>query len=270
MSWAPEQVMPLGDHLDELRGRLIRVIVVLVLAVVVGLVFQARLKGLVALPMRSAVAMTDPMTLERLGIDPDPARFRLVVLSLVESPIETFKIALLFALVICFPWLVYQIWGFVAPALHPRERRAALMTLPAAVLFFYLGIALGYVYGLPWFFRWLIEFTAMEDGIRFELRQSFYHSTFITMTLCFGLVMDLPWLVLALVRAGVVTPAGLAQHRRVAWLVGIVLAALFTPPDPISQLMMFLLMVTLWESGILAARLLHRSPAVVRPPQESA
>ncbi len=257
----PDQVMPLGDHLDELRGRLIRVILVLVVAVVAGLVFQVRLKGLVALPMQQAVAMTDPTTLEQLGIDPDPARFRLVVLSLVESPIETFKIALLFAVVVCFPWLVYQLWGFVAPALHPHERRAALMTLPAAVLFFYLGIALGFVYGLPWFFRWLIEFTALDDGIRFELRQSFYHSTFITMTLGFGLVMDLPWLVLALVRTGVVTPQALARQRRLAWLVAIIMAAVLTPPDPISQLMMFLLMVILWESGILAARLLGRPAA---------
>ena len=268
MSGGSQPVMPLGDHLDELRGRLIRVIIVLVLAVLVGLVFQARLKGLVALPMRQAVAMTDPVTLELIGIDPDPARFRLVVLSLIESPIETFKIALLFAVVISFPWLLFQTWGFVAPALDPRERRAALMTLPAAVLFFYLGIALGYLYGLPWFFRWLIEFTAMDHGIRFELRQSFYHSTFITMTLCFGLVMDLPWLVLALVRAGVVTPATLARRRRLAWMVAIVLAAVLTPPDPISQLMMFLLMVTLWESGILAARLLHRSPVADPAPEE--
>ncbi|MFW5752681.1 MAG: twin-arginine translocase subunit TatC [Planctomycetota bacterium] len=252
-----DRAMPLGDHLDELRARMIRVLLLMVVMVVVCLVFQAQIKDLVELPLRRALTMVDPLTLRRVGLALEPGEALLKLMSLIEAPIQAFKLALLFAFAGAFPYLLYQLWSFIAPGLHRPERRVAFLMLPAAVLFFYAGAALGYRYGLPYLFKFLIEFNAIERA-ELELRQSYYHSLFTMMTLAFGLVMDLPWLILVLVKAKVMTPAQIAARRRMLLLIGILLAAVFTPPDPFSQLMLFGIMIVMFESGLLAARLVYR------------
>ena len=252
-----DRPMVLGDHLEELRTRLIKVAAVVVLGVLLGFAFHPQLKALVEMPLRKAVSMVDSETIARLKIETDPNKALLKVQSLAEPAINAVKISFFAAIVIAFPILVYQIWQFVIPGLQRKERRAGFLLMPAAVVFFYGGVVFGFFIGLPYFYKWLMEFAA-ADLVEVDLRQSYYHSFFIMMTVCFGAVMDIPWLVMVLVRARVVTPAQLASKRKIIILVSAVLAAVLSPPDPFSQLMLGVMMICLFEIGLIASRILYR------------
>jgi len=269
--------MPLGEHLHELRRRLLLVLAVLMVAMIVGFAFQSRLKVLVGQPLRMALSWLEPETAKRLGLTLDPDTPMLVVLSLPESAINAVKVSLLAAFMIAFPTLIHQLWAFIRPGLRRQERNAGFLMLPAAVLFFYGGVAFGYAVGLPYCYFWLMEWTAHDSTVVFQLRQSYYYNFFIMMTVCFGLIMDIPWVILVLVRVGVVTPAQIASQRKVLLFGGAVFAALMTPPDPVSQIAVLLLMWGLFESGLLLSRVLFRqrakravADAEPEPPQEDA
>jgi len=248
--------MVLGDHLDELRRRLIWVVILVGAGMIVAFMFQAQLKELVQQPLLAAMAMADEEALEELGL---LGKDRLLTtLSLAESPINAMRLSMMAAITIAFPLLIYQLWAFVRPGLRNNERKAGFLLLPAAVLFFYGGVLFGFFIGLPYFYLWLIEWTANDPTARMDLRQSEYYSFFILLTIAFGFVMDIPWLILVLVRARVVTPEQLGRHRRAVVVGCAVLGALLSPPDPISQIALGGMMYLLFEGGVLASRVLYR------------
>ena len=257
-----DRPMALGDHLEELRTRLIRVVVVLGLGVIIGMIFQVEIKWLFEQPLRRAVELSDPEAVKRIGLPTDPAAPIFKLFHMAESALNAVKVSFCMALAIAFPVLIHQAWGFITPGLKRNEKAVGFLFVPAAVLFFYAGILFGYFLGLPFLYKLLIEWTANENAI-LDLRQSYYLSFFFTMTFVFGLVMDIPWLIMVLVRMRVLTPAQIAGKRRYILLVGTVLAAVATPPDPISQLTLLALMVVLFEGGLAASRLLYKVPELV-------
>ena len=184
----------------------------------------------------------------------------LITKSLAESAITGFTIAVFTAIAAAFPFLIYQLWGFVVPALHARERVAGFWMLPAAVLFFYGGIAFGYVVGLPYFYSWLLSWTASDPTVQGQLlQQGAYFGFFVLMTVCFGLVMDIPWVVIVLSRLRLVPPGWFAKHRKILLMVAVVVAAVISPPDPYSQLMLIAMMVILFEVGLFVARMMYNA-----------
>ncbi|MDA3961111.1 MAG: twin-arginine translocase subunit TatC [Planctomycetota bacterium] len=251
--------MALGDHLEELRRRLIVVIIALGLTVVLGMIFQVQLKALVEVPLRHAIALSSDEAIAKLQMTRDPEMPVLRLDSLAESPMNAVKLSFYLALALGFPVLIFQLWAFIAPGLRREERKAGFLFIPAAVLFFYGGVVFGFMLGLPFLFRLLIEWTANENAV-LDLRQSYYFSFFGMMTLAFGFVMDIPWLVMVLVKTRVVTPDQVAGSRRFVVLISAVLAAVLTPPDPISQVVMLALMLILFEAGLLGSRMLYRRP----------
>lgn len=254
--------MSLGDHLEELRDRLLKVVAVLFVGVVVGMIFQVELKIFIEQPLRRAIGLADPESVARIGLqtDPDKPIFRLD--HLAESAINAVKVSFFAALTLAFPVLIYQLWAFVRPALKRNEASAGFLFVPLAVIFFYAGVVFGYTLGLPFLYKLLIEWTANENAI-LDLRQTYYLSFFVMMTLAFGFIMDIPWLVMVLVRMRVMTPDQIAAKRRMIVLIGAIVAAVATPPDPVSQLAMFGLVVVLFEGGLLASRFLYRAPEQV-------
>ena len=226
---------PLIAHLLELRTRLLRGVVGLVLVLLCLLPFANKLYALLAQPL----------------LDKLPKGGQLIATQVASPFFAPMKLAFFVALVVAMPWLLYQAWAFVAPGLYRREKRLALPLLSSALLLFYAGCAFAYFLVLPMVFGFLARVT--PDGVAMMTDISSYLDFVLVLFLAFGLAFELPVAMVILVLLGWVTPAQLREGRGYA-VVGIfVIAAIVTPPDVISQLMLAIPMCLLYEAGILAA-----------------
>lgn len=234
---------PLIAHLLELRMRLMRGIMGLGLILVVLLPFSNKLYGYLAKPLLAKL----------------PAGGQLIATQVASPFFAPMKLAFFVALLVSMPWLLYQLWAFVAPGLYQREKRLALPLLSSALTLFYTGCAFAYYLVLPMVFGFLSKVT--PDGVAMMTDITAYLDFVLVLFLAFGLAFELPVALVILALLGWVTPAQLREGRGYA-VVGIfILAAVLTPPDVISQLMMAIPMCLLYEAGILAA------VAVTKPPK---
>ena len=226
---------PLIAHLLELRTRLLRGVVGLVLVLLCLLPFANKLYALLAQPL----------------LDKLPKGGQLIATQVASPFFAPMKLAFFVALVVAMPWLLYQAWAFVAPGLYRREKRLALPLLSSALLLFYAGCAFAYFLVLPMVFGFLARVT--PDGVAMMTDICSYLDVVLVLFLAFGLAFELPVALVILVLLGWVTPAQLREGRGYA-VVGIfVIAAIVTPPDVMSQLMLAIPMCLLYEAGILAA-----------------
>lgn len=233
----------LVDHLIELRGRLVRALVGLGVILVALLPFSRWLYTQVAEPLISQLPNGQSM----IAINPAGAFF---------APLKlTFFVAVFAAA----PWLLYQLWAFVAPGLYAREKRLAVPILASSVLLFYIGCAFAYFLVLPAVFHFLTTFR--PDVIAITPDANAYLDFVLAIFFAFGASFELPVAMVILTLLGWVSPAQFKEGRGYA-IVGIfVLAAVLTPPDVVSQLMLALPMCLLYELGIHAARWLVRAPS---------
>ncbi len=253
--------MGLGDHLDELRKCLVWVVIAFTIAFFVGFIFHAELKELMVQPLLTAISMCSDEMLEQVNINrPTDGRSNVLFpLGLQEATMSSMRVSMYAAFAFIVPFITFQLWKFVSPALRGEERHLGFLFIPTAVLFFYSGVVLGYMFGIPTLFYWLISWAGNDPTINLQqgFAQSQYFSFFFTMTIAFGLLLDIPWLILVLIRVGLVTAKQIAAKRRIIIAIAIVLAAILTPPDIFTQLIMFALIMSLFESGLLAARILY-------------
>lgn len=258
--WLPAEIdlpMSLGGHLGELRRRIIPPVLVLALGFILGFIFHDQLKLAMVRPLQRAIAIVGPEVAARLHLPTDGTARLFMVTDLGESAVNAATIAIYTAIALVIPVLLWELWRFVAVALRPAEQRLAFLFLPAAVLCFYGGMVLGYFVGLPWFYAWLIQFADSDPTVFIQLRQSDYIDSFFNWTVAFGLIMDIPWAVMVLVRTGLVNPGQLARVRRWVILANVVLAAMLTPGSDLASLLaLFLPMQALFEIGLLASRFL--------------
>ena len=230
------------DHLVELRSRLLRAVAGLLLVFVALLPFANRLYAWLARPL-----------LEKL-----PAGGQLIAVEVASPFFAPIKLAFFVAVVVAMPWLLYQLWAFVAPGLYQRERRLAMPLLASALVLFYAGCAFAYFLVLPAVFGFLASVT--PAGVAMMTDINAYLDFVLVIFLAFGASFELPVALVILVLLGWVTPKQLREWRGYA-IVGIfVVAAVITPPDVISQLLLAIPMVVLYEAGILAAAALARKP----------
>ena len=233
---------PLIAHLLELRSRLLRGAAGLLLVLLALLPFANTLYAWLAQPL-----------LEKL-----PAGGQLIATEVASPFFAPLKLSFFVAMVLAMPWLLYQAWAFVAPGLYRREKRLALPLLSSALLLFYAGCAFAFFLVLPAVFGFMAKVT--PDGVAMMTDINAYLDFVLVLFLAFGLAFELPVAMLVLVLLGWVTPAQLREARGYA-IVGIfVVAAIVTPPDVISQLMLAIPMCLLYEAGILAAAMLARRP----------
>jgi sec-independent protein translocase protein TatC len=241
---APDAIGESGliGHLIELRSRLLRGIVGLVVVVAALLPFTSTLYTWLATPLISRLPAGQLM----IAMNPAGAFFAPVKL--------TFFVALFAAA----PWLLYQAWAFIAPGLYKREKKLALPLLASAVALFYAGCAFAYFLVLPMVFNFLLRFKPDIVAITPDINA--YLDFVLVIFLAFGASFELPVALVILVLLGWVTPAQLREWRGYA-VVGIfVVAAVITPPDVVSQLMLAVPMMLLYEAGILASRAVAPNP----------
>lgn len=250
----PEQVrMPFGEHLDELRRRLLRAVIANLALFVLGfLVFPSQLAGLFLRPYAVAV---------RWALDRKPELQldqRLMVMSPIEEVMWRMKIALIAALLIGLPYLLYELWMFIGAGLYPKERRAVTKYLPFSLLLSAAGIAFGYFYLIPFVLEQLF---LMSDPARFVqgYRLDYYFSFFLMLTFALAVVFQLPIILLGLNAVGLVQAATLRKYRKHFILIAFIVCAVLTPPDPFSQTALALPTILLYELGILLIALRERS-----------
>ena len=228
------------EHLLELRVRLMRSVVAIVVVLIALMPFVRTLYDRIALPLVSSLPAGQ--VAKMIASEPTSGFF---------API---KLAFCAAVFVCAPWLLYQVWGFVAPGLYRREKRLAIPLLASAVLLFYAGCLFAYFVVLPSVFHALTMFT--PEVVTIAPDPGKYLDFVLVLFLAFGACFELPVALVILVQLGWVTPAQLREWRGYA-VVGIfVIAALITPPDAISMLLLAVPMCLLYEAGILASRLL--------------
>jgi sec-independent protein translocase protein TatC len=190
---------------------------------------------------------------------------RMIFTALHEGFFTQIKVGFFTAICVTFPILSIQIWKFVAPGLYQNEKKAFMPFLIATPVLFMAGAAMVYYIVTPMAWNFFISFEmGGSDGalpIELEPRISEYLSLMMRLIFAFGLAFELPVVLLLLARAGLVTPEGLAEKRKVAIVVSFVAAALLTPPDVISQLLLAIPIILLYEVSIIGARL-------VTPPHE--
>jgi len=229
-------------HLIELRSRLLRAIVGLAIMLAVLLPFANRLYTWLSKPL----------------IDKLPAGAQLIAVEVASPFFAPLKLVFFVALIVAMPWLLYQLWAFVAPGLYKREKRLAFPLLGSALVLFYAGCAFAYFVVLPAVFSFLTRVT--PPGVAMMTDINAYLNFVLVIFLAFGASFELPVALVILVLLGWITPAQLRESRGYA-VVGIfVLAAVITPPDVISQLLLAIPMCLLYEAGILAASLVSRKP----------
>ncbi len=243
---------PLIEHLVELRRRLIWAVVAFFLAFILCFAYAKELFNFLVVPFKWAVSWA--------GLD--HRRVELIYTAPQEFFFTQIKVAMFGGVMLAFPVIASQIYKFVAPGLYKNERAAFLPFLIASPLLFLTGAALVYFFFTPmvmWFFL------SMEQGgpgtdvaIQLLPKVSEYLGLIMTLIFSFGLVFQLPVVTSLLVRAGLLTSQALVEKRKYAIVIAFIVAAVLTPPDPVSQIGLAIPAIILYEVSIWLARAIER------------
>lgn len=244
--------MPFFDHLEELRWRIVWSLLALVAGTGIGFWGAVRY---------------DLFSLLKRPIDPYINGTELLALSVSAPFMITFRMALTVGVVLAAPIIVYQVWSFLAPALTKHERRTIIPALYLGAVLFSIGIALAYIYVLPMTLSFLGGF--QTPSLRWALTADFYFGFVIKLLVAFGVMFELPVVVLILATLGLVTSKFLASKRRYAIAAMAVIAALITPGDAITATVFMMgPLILLYELSIVLAKLVERSRARVASADE--
>jgi sec-independent protein translocase protein TatC len=240
-----DQELSFIEHLVELRSRLLKACAAVIVILLLLLPFARKLYAMLAEPLTAVLPEGSSM----IAID-------------VASPFLTpFKLALLLALILAIPFVLYQLWAFVAPALYREEKRLARPLLYTSVLLFYAGCAFAYFVVFPLVFGF---FTSVAPvGVTVMTDISKYLDFVITLFLAFGIAFEVPIATIILVATGMVSIDQLKKARAYVLVGAFAMGMLLTPPDVISQTLLALPMWVLFEVGLLMSRILlpHRQKA---------
>ncbi|MBT8062877.1 MAG: twin-arginine translocase subunit TatC [Xanthomonadales bacterium] len=233
-----DRELPFLEHLVELRSRLIKACLSVLVVLVCLLPFARKLYEAVAAPLMARL----PEGTSMIAID-------------VASPFLTpFKLSLLISIMVAIPYILYQVWAFVAPALFKHEKRLARPLLFSSIVLFYLGCAFAYFAVFPLVFGFLAGVT--PEGVAMMTDISKYLDFVTTLFLAFGITFEVPIATIILVATGLTTPEKLSQYRPYVIVGAFALGMLLTPPDVISQTLLAIPMWLLFELGILFSRIL--------------
>ncbi len=230
--------MPLGDHLEELRARIIRSLIVIAAFFVLSWIFREFLLSVLMGPHLRTAAGTQ--------ISPS-LKYR----DYMEPVAAQLKISLVVSTVVAAPFLLYQIWAFIAPGLYRNERSFFIRLLGVSILCFVSGAVFGYFLFIPLALRFLLSLAPPTTEPMLMI--SSYISLFMALTLALGIVFQTPLVIYYLVKWNIVSAEKFKQNRKNAILTAFILSAFFTPPDPATQVMMAVPVIALYELGLLVA-----------------
>lgn len=252
MATEPQQEETFISHLVELRDRLIKALVVVLILFGVCFYFSADLMRFLSLPLYDALpAGSRPIFTDQAG-----AFFTLT------------KVSFLTAVLISMPWILYQAWAFVAPGLYEHERKFAMPLIVSSVFFLVLGISFAYVFVLPAAYKFFVMLSTPTGADILQDLQKYWDFT-LAIFFGFGLTFEVPVVQMLLVKAGVVSAEQLRSARRYVAVGAFVVAAVLTPPDVLSQFMLAIPLILLYELGIYMAQFIKvrsRNPDAEQEP----
>ena len=235
--------MSFWDHLDELRGVLIRSAIAIVAVSLVAMCFKTFMfEKVVLAPVKDSFCIYRWLGIT-LGME-------LINIEVTAQFFIHLKVSLIAGLVICFPYIIYEIWKFIAPALYRREKAAVKKAFLMSSGLFYTGVLVGYFFVLPVCLNFFMGYTVSND-VQNTISLNSYISLFSSMVILIGIVFEFPTIIAVLSHIGIVTKAMLKKYRKHALVIMMILSAIITPSDPVSMIVLAAPLYLLYEISIL-------------------
>jgi len=247
----PAQEQSFLSHLIELRTRLVRSAIAILVVFLALSPFMKEIFDLLSEPMMAAL----------------PTGSKLLATGVITPFMVPLKVTLFSAFIIALPYVLWQVWAFVAPGLYRHEKKLAAPLIFSSVAMFAAGVAYCYFIVFKLIFRFIANFAPMSVTVSPDIEA--YFSFVMGMFIAFGITFEVPIIVVLLVRFGIASVEKLKQVRPYVIVGAFIVAAIFTPPDVVSQLLLAIPLVVLYEIGILVARFVEKpKPADESSPQE--
>jgi len=239
------------SHLIELRDRLLHAIVSVLLVFAALFYWASDIYMLLAQPLLASL----------------PAGGKMIATDVVGVFLVPVKVTLLVAFLVCLPYVLYQVWAFVAPGLYAHEKRLVLPLVITSSILFFCGMAFAYFVVFPSVFRFMAAIA--PEGVAWMTDIEKYFSFVLTMFIAFGVTFETPVAVVLLVRMGIVSVEKLKQGRPYVIVGAFVAGAIFTPPDVLSQLLLAIPLCLLYELGVRVAAFIEPKPDRAAAPPAS-
>ncbi len=228
------------SHLVEMRDRLLRAVLVIVVIFVCLFPWAQDIYALLAKPLLAAL----------------PKGGQMIATEITTPFFVPMKVTLMAAFLLALPWVFYQAWAFVAPGLYRHEKRIGVPLVIASVILFVMGMAFAYFLVFPLVFHFIVSVTPTGVAVMTDIGK--YLDFVLTMFLAFGVTFEVPIAVVLLVKMGMVSVAKLREIRPYVIVGAFVIGAIFTPPDVISQFMLAMPLWVLYELGIIVAAMITK------------
>jgi len=226
-----DRKMSLIGHLEELRRRLIICIVSVLVCSIFSYVYAEKILAILKRPFPHSLVFISPQ----------------------EPFIITLKVAIFAGIILALPMVVYQLWQFISSGLKEEEKKYLLLYAPFSLFLFFVGVSFAYFVVIPMGLKFLLSFGA--GSLEPMISISKYLSFITVMTLSFGIVFELPLVFMFLARVGILTPEFLSRNRKIFIVAIFVLAAILTPPDAFTQLLLAIPLLILYELSILLMKM---------------
>lgn len=260
--------MSFFEHLEELRWHIIRAVIAIALITTVvflakDFIFDAFIFGprsenfptyRLACAFSKLIFLGDALCI-------DPPSFEVVNYNLSGQFIVHLQVSAMLGLILAFPYVFWEMWRFIEPALHDNERRFSRRIVLASSLLFFIGVAFGYFILTPFSVNFLVAYS-VSDQVANTIALTSYISVLTTLTLASGFMFELPMVVYFLAKVGLVTDSFMREYRRHALVLVLIIAALITPPDIVSQLIVSFPLYFLFEISILIAKRVTKQRAL--------
>ena len=229
------------SHLIELRSRLVKAVAAIIIIMVVQLPFAGKIYAIMARPVMAYL----------------PDNTSMIATGVLSPFLTPFKMVFILSIILAMPFVLYQIWAFVAPGLYKHEKRIAKPLLISSIFLFYLGCLFAYFVIFPILFQFVLKIA--PTGINYMPDMNNYLDVMIRFFFAFGFAFEVPIAVILMILMGITTPEKLANNRPYVIVTVFVIGMLLTPPDVISQTLMAIPMWLLFEIGIFMGRILRKN-----------
>jgi sec-independent protein translocase protein TatC len=229
------------SHLIELRDRLLHALIAVGVAFIPCFIFARDLYTLLATPLIAKL----------------PAGSQMIATDVTGAFLVPMKVAMMVAFLVALPYVLHQLWAFVAPGLYQNEKKLAIPLIVTSTLLFFVGMAFAYFAVFPMVFKFVVGYT--PEGVAMMTDINNYLSFVLTLFLAFGMTFETPVAVIILVRMGIVTVEKLREIRPYVVVGAFVVGAIFTPPDIVSQFMLAIPIWILYEVGIIMASMMVKA-----------
>jgi sec-independent protein translocase protein TatC len=239
-----EEKAPITDHLEELRWRLIKCVIAVAVGFVSTYAFSEKIFNFLVSPLVKVM----------------PEESQLIYTSLPEAFFTYLKVSFFSGLILATPVILYQIWKFTMPGLYENEKRHVLPFVLVATIFFLMGVSFAFYVVFPLGFKFFLGFSTENISALPSMKE--YLGFSMKLLFAFGITFELPVIMYFLAKIGIINHTLLKKQRKYAILIVVILASILTPPDVISQILLAIPLIALYEVSIWVTYLVRRKKAV--------